>query len=134
MVLKAMQDDELPSTVARVLQEAWVRHQWRRASETQPDVRGGQADILLEEDIEAVIQICNAWYGEMMFQCRIAARWESGDSLGVCPVDGNANFYWRTCGAPCAESVYSEELDLFVFGPRLFGKPLPEQRALSSAP
>jgi hypothetical protein len=114
-VLNALQPDFMPDKLDNMLLQAWVRSQlWRRASETSQAIREKLAVSVLQEDLEALLDANNGWYAPMMFRRRLSAWRSSGDRLDICAMDGNAKLYRRTCGAPCAETVYAEALDFHL--------------------
>ena len=45
---------------------------------------------------------------------RLAAWRLSGNRLDILCIDGNAKLYRRTCGAPCAETIFKASLDLHL--------------------
>jgi hypothetical protein len=114
-ILRALQPDTLPSELDNMLLDAWVRWQvWRRACEAGASVAVDTADKILEQDIESLLKAITSWYAPLMKNRRLQAWRSSGDRRDILCFDGNAKLHRRTCGAPCAETVFIECLGLHL--------------------
>ena len=97
------------------LSDAWLRHLlWRRAADATPEQRESLRKALFTDGVEACICKCWSWYEPMMFQRRLQQFLGAKDRADILAIDGNAKLHRRTCGMPFAESLYSEELDLYL--------------------
>ncbi|CAK0880615.1 unnamed protein product [Prorocentrum cordatum] len=114
-ILRALEPDVPIETLERGLESAWIRYQlWQRAAESAPSTKKVLASSLLEKTLEDLLRENMGWYKPMMAERRLQAWRSSGDRLDICAMDGNAKLYRRTCGAPCAEAVYSDELGMHL--------------------
>ncbi|CAK0853929.1 unnamed protein product [Prorocentrum cordatum] len=114
-ILRALEPDVPIETLERGLESAWIRYQlWQRAAESAPSTKKVLASSLLEKTLEDLLRENMGWYKPMMAERRLQAWRSSGDRLDICAMDGNAKLCRRTCGAPCAEAVYSDELGMHL--------------------
>ncbi|CAK0903331.1 unnamed protein product [Prorocentrum cordatum] len=113
-ILRALEPEVATETLEQSLESAWVRHQmWQRSLERE-GARAALASSLLELPLESFLQSCASWYRPLMKERRLRAWRASGDRMDIVCVDGNAKLYRRSCGAPCAEAVYHDALDLHL--------------------
>ncbi|CAK0881129.1 unnamed protein product, partial [Prorocentrum cordatum] len=113
-ILRALEPEVATETLEQSLESAWVRHQmWQRSLERE-GARAALASSLLELPLEGFLQSCASWYRPLMKERRLRAWRASGDRMDIVCVDGNAKLYRRSCGAPCAEAVYHDALDLHL--------------------
>lgn len=114
-IMKALQPSLLPGELDNMLLTGWVRWQvWQRACEAGAQVMQVVADQVLNMATEELLSSIMHWYLPLMKGHRLVAWKMSGDRLDIICIDGNAKLYRRTCGAPCAETVFFEALQLYL--------------------
>ena len=110
-LFNALQSEPLPSHLDDMLLNAFCSVAGlAEACEAGAEVLHSLISNVLNSSTEDLLASVKQWHGALMKDMRLRA-WYCCGRRDVLAIDGNAKLYRRTCGAPCAQTVYVPSLD-----------------------